>query len=315
MGLNSEQIQRAHGMMLAKAAGDALGAGYEFGDPLPESTAIDMIGGGPFGFDPYEWTDDTSMSITVAQALLQSPARRLDETACDAAVAGWSDWSRDAKDVGAQTSNVLSTARASAATGSGIPTARDARNAAADLHRRSGRSGGNGSLMRTAPLALAYLDRPENELLDAAFSLSALTHFDPEAGEACALWCLALRHAILTGELDVRIGLPLLTPEQAAGMERTHRDGRGKHPCRLHEQRLGHRSFPGRMVRHRHHQDNGSIGPRTPQAGARNGRTRRAGHRHRCGNRRRTSRGRTRTGRNPRGLAGQAPRLAGLQRR
>ena len=33
------------------------------------------------------------------------------------------------------------------------------------------------------------------------------THYDPDAGDTCALWCIAIRHAILTGELDVRIGL------------------------------------------------------------------------------------------------------------
>ena len=34
-----------------------------------------------------------------------------------------------------------------------------------------------------------------------------MTHFDPEAAEACVLWSSAIRHAVLTGELDVRAGL------------------------------------------------------------------------------------------------------------
>ena len=54
--------------------------------------------------------------------------------------------------------------------------------------------------MRTAPVALAYLDDPD-ALVEAATALSALTHADPEAGEACALWCLAIRHAVLHGTL------------------------------------------------------------------------------------------------------------------
>jgi len=57
---------RAAGVLLASAAGDALGAGYEFTYPSPE-TVIAMIGGGPFDFEPGEWTDDTSMSIAVAR--------------------------------------------------------------------------------------------------------------------------------------------------------------------------------------------------------------------------------------------------------
>lgn len=60
--------------------------------------------------------------------------------------------------------------------------------------------------MRTAPVALAYLD-DEAALVEAARAISELTHYDPEAGDACVLWCCAIRHAILTGELDVRIGL------------------------------------------------------------------------------------------------------------
>ena len=60
--------------------------------------------------------------------------------------------------------------------------------------------------MRTAPVALAYLD-DEDAMVEAARAISELTHFDPDAGDACVLWCSAIRHAVLTGELDVRIGL------------------------------------------------------------------------------------------------------------
>ena len=43
--------------------------------------------------------------------------------------------------------------------------------------------------MRTAPVALAYLD-DEDALAEAARAVSELTHYDPEAGDACVLWCL-----------------------------------------------------------------------------------------------------------------------------
>jgi ADP-ribosylglycohydrolase len=67
--------------------------------------------------------------------------------------------------------------------------------------------------MRTAPIALAYLD-DEAALIEAARLVSELTHYDPEAGDACVLWCLAIRHAILTGKLNVRIGLPHIDPDR-----------------------------------------------------------------------------------------------------
>lgn len=75
-----------------------------------------------------------------------------------------------------------------------------------DLHRRTGRSAGNGSLMRTVPVALAYPGDPE-AMIRAARAVSALTHHDPTAGDACALWCLAIDHAIHTGDLDATVGL------------------------------------------------------------------------------------------------------------
>ena len=105
-----------------------------------------------------------------------------------------------AKDVGVQTRSVLSRAGRQ-----GI-CAQTARAESAALHKLTGRTAGNGSLMRTAPLALAYFD-DEAALVGATRAVSELTHYDPEAGDACVLWCLAIRHAILTGALDARIGL------------------------------------------------------------------------------------------------------------
>jgi protein-tyrosine phosphatase len=89
-----------------------------------------------------------------------------------------------------------------------------AREESARLHNLTGRTAGNGSLMRTAPLALAYLD-DEAALVEAARSVSELTHYDPEAGDACVLCCLAIRHAVLTGVLDARIGLQHIDAERS----------------------------------------------------------------------------------------------------
>ena len=67
--------------------------------------------------------------------------------------------------------------------------------------------------MRTAPVALAYLD-DEAGLVEAARAVGELTHFDPEAGDAVVMWCCAIRHAVLTGALDVRIGLQHISSER-----------------------------------------------------------------------------------------------------
>lgn len=195
---------RAVGAVLGSAAGDALGAGYEFRPAVPEPTPITMTGGGSFGWAPGEWTDDTSMAVPILRTVARGgdPAS---EPALDGLVAAWAAWSVNAPDVGIQTRNVL--------TGLEARIASVARAAARQEHEFTGRSAGNGSLMRTAPLVLAYLrgDVGEEErLASAARAISDLTHFESDAGDACVLWCVAIRHAVLTGELDVMRGIDLL---------------------------------------------------------------------------------------------------------
>ncbi len=72
--------------------------------------------------------------------------------------------------------------------------------------------------MRTAPVALAYLVQGgragEDATVEAAIAISDLTHGDPDCADACVLWCLAIRHAVLTGELDVRRGLECLAADR-----------------------------------------------------------------------------------------------------
>jgi ADP-ribosyl-[dinitrogen reductase] hydrolase len=199
MTLTTAQLDRAVGVLLGTAAGDALGAAYEFGPPRGPELEVAMVGGGSFGWEPGEWTDDTSMAIAIAEVAATGADLRKEE-ALDAIVRRWDEWMQTAKDVGIQTSNVLRTAHRL-----GL-TARNAREASAALHERTGRTAGNGSLMRTAPLALAYLD-DEAGLVQAPRAVSELTHHDPDAGDACVLWSLAIRYAVLTGVLDARIGL------------------------------------------------------------------------------------------------------------
>ncbi|MEO6880778.1 MAG: ADP-ribosylglycohydrolase family protein [Mycobacteriaceae bacterium] len=213
--MTTAQLDRAVGVLLATAAGDALGAGYEFGPPLPESTPVGMVGGGSFGWAPGEWTDDTSMALVIAQAAATGADLR-SQAARNEIAAGWALWAQTAPDVGTQTRTVLTTARRTAQqTNGGAVIAEHLRAAAQAQHEQTGMSGGNGSLMRTAPVAVAYL-HDEDGLIEAATGLSALTHHDPEAGEACVLWCLAIRHSVLTGELNVRVGLERLDPARRA---------------------------------------------------------------------------------------------------
>ncbi|NNH72123.1 ADP-ribosylglycohydrolase family protein [Nocardia uniformis] len=188
MELSAQQADRAAGVLLGTAAGDALGAGYEFTHPGPD-VAIFMKGGGTFAWAPGEWTDDTSMAIGVARAAATA-GNLHEDSGLDAVAAefvAW--WDSRPRDIGNQTRSVLEWRS---------PNAREMRKRAADL---DGLKAGNGSLMRTAPVALAHLGSAQN-CARAAALVSSLTHFDEQAMEACTLWSLAIRHAVLHGTYD-----------------------------------------------------------------------------------------------------------------
>ncbi len=137
--LSTAQLDRAVGVLLATAAGDALGAGYEFGPPLPESTPVTMIGGSTFGWAPGEWTDDTSMALVIAQASTGMDLRG--QPAQDKIAAGWAQWAQTAPDVGIQTRAVLAAAqRATQESGGGTVTAEHLRIAAQAALDRAGSS-------------------------------------------------------------------------------------------------------------------------------------------------------------------------------
>ena len=203
-------LDRAVGAMLGSAAGDALGAGYEFGTP-PAAGDVDMIGGGLGNFEPGEWTDDTAQAqpiLTAAAAgtTLASPA------GLQAIAAGWMDWWLDGPaDIGVHTREVFSKTEQA----KNLNIAATMHSIAATIHQRSGHTAGNGALMRTAPVALAYLDDRAG-CAQAARRIATLSHADPLAGDACVLWSEAIRVAITEGHFDgLRAALDLIEPSTA----------------------------------------------------------------------------------------------------
>src|ERR687886_1265529 len=66
-----EPIERYRGALLGLAAGDAVGTTLEFRPPGSFEPIRDMVGGGPFGLAPGQWTDDTSMALCLAESLVE----------------------------------------------------------------------------------------------------------------------------------------------------------------------------------------------------------------------------------------------------
>ncbi len=198
MRLDDAQTDRAIGALVGAATGDALGAGYEFGS-APLDGAPAMFGGGLGGFAPGEWTDDTAQTYAIAEVAATGADLR-DDIALSRIAGRFADWyAGSPPDVGIQTARVLSAAGR-------FPSAVQMREVADAVHAETGRSGGNGALMRTAPVALAHLG-DQRAIVEAAMAVSALTHHDPVAGDASALWCLAIDHAIVHGEFPDLVGL------------------------------------------------------------------------------------------------------------
>lgn len=210
--LTPARQNRAVGAVLGLAVGDALGAGYEFGPAFSTAMPVEMIGGGPFNWDPGEWTDDTSMALPVLEQLAAGGDLRTDES-LDRVAARWSEWAATSKDIGNQIGAVMGIAGAD-------PSAAALRTAAAVFTAGNPRAAGNGSLMRTAPIALGYLG--DREALDEATrAVGELTHPDQDAVDACVLWNRLIVEAILHGGFHLDRVLPAITdPRYVVWVER-----------------------------------------------------------------------------------------------
>lgn len=195
MHLTAQQLDRAVGAVVGSAVGDALGAPYEFGPSHPDEF-IPQFGLGMGGEQPGGWTDDTAMAIAILDAL--ATGVDIDSDAgIQAVIDGWYQWAEaDGRGIGIQTIEVMNGARDDR-------TERGLLRSSEAAHDRTGRSGGNGSLMRIGPLALGYLG-PDSEpaLQSAAERVTCLTHWESDNAAAVTIWALMIRRAILTGELN-----------------------------------------------------------------------------------------------------------------
>jgi ADP-ribosylglycohydrolase len=70
MEKKNDVLDRYRGCLVGLAVGDALGATLEFNPPGTFEPITDMVGGGAFGLQPGQWTDDTSMALCLADSLI-----------------------------------------------------------------------------------------------------------------------------------------------------------------------------------------------------------------------------------------------------
>jgi ADP-ribosylglycohydrolase len=189
---------RYQGALLGLAAGDALGTTLEFRPPGTFEPVTDMVGGGPFGLEPGQWTDDTSMALCLAESLVTC-------TGFDAAdqMGRYLRWYRE---------GYLSSTGRCFDIGNTVSAAlhRFERDRNPFAGSSDPRSGGNGALMRLAPVPLAYAPQPA-EGVRLAGEMSRTTHAAPEPVDACRYYAGLILGA-LRGEPKERLLEPRYTP-------------------------------------------------------------------------------------------------------
>lgn len=178
---------RAEGVLLGLACGDALGRPVEFMSEASIQRQYgrldEMVGGGTHNQPPGTISDDTELALCIARSLVTyggfegaDVARR------------FLKWYRGGPfDVGSLTACALSRMR------KGHPWTVAGQECWEE--RPEGQNAGNGSVMRCAPYALAYSDD-----LDALGTISRassrITHYDPRCTYGCAILNLTIAHAL-----------------------------------------------------------------------------------------------------------------------
>ena len=182
------QIQgkdRFLGALLGAAAGESLGAPYEFRKEAEIENPREIVGGRLFGAG--EPTDDIDLTLALLRSLVTRRKFELDDVA-----QGYLRWfNSKPKDVGNLTRTALENLRA------GDPPAQSGALAWEDSGRRAA---GNGSVMCCAPIGLLHVRSLEGLAEDAA-AVSRITHYDPR----CVGSCVAVATAIawlVRGEKD-----------------------------------------------------------------------------------------------------------------
>lgn len=186
-----DRYNRILGGLFGVACGDALGGTLEFmeKDEVEEKYGYlkDIIGGGCWDLKPGEVTDDTDMTIAVAEGILDNPANPIEHIG-----RYFIDWfDSNPKDIG----NIIRCAL------NEYKKTEDWSRAAYNAHEQNGgRSAGNGSLMRCLPVALYYTDM--ERMLEITASQSELTHYDKKATDACRFYNTLVYH-YLNNELKL----------------------------------------------------------------------------------------------------------------
>lgn len=178
---------RIKGSIYGVAVGDAFGGPLEF---MSEKQIAEkygritsMIGGGWLHLRPGETTDDTAMTLAVAEGIVESP-----DDPCEAIGRRFIDWIESGpKDVGAMCAQSIRMAQRKAKQqGLEAPDFMCWQYASKTTAEFNERHSGNGALMRAVYPALYYPDK--QRAVQETMNQGRMTHWDAASDEACKLY-------------------------------------------------------------------------------------------------------------------------------
>jgi len=186
-------VEKFEGCLLGLAIGDSLGApveGWRGEDIRKIFGRLDRMIDAPWrGFRKGGITDDTSLMLCIARSICERGEFDPEDTA-----RRFLNWlHEDGYGIGRTTFLALK------ALEEGIPWYK-AGEVADEL--LGGKSAGNGSIMRCAPIALRYW-RNMDKLREKSYESSIITHYDPVAREACFALNLIIAGILEEGGKDV----------------------------------------------------------------------------------------------------------------
>ena len=195
-----EKITNGPGILLGLACGDALGRPVEFetAEAIRDEHGIiqDMLAGGVHNQPAGTITDDTQQALCIARSLIECGTFDPEDIAIR-----FREWyETDPFSIGRTTQWALY----DLTTGYSWDEA--------GKRAWEGENAGNGSVMRCAPLALAYHDDPDT-LVEVSKQSSAITHYDPRCVYGCAILNLTLAAIINDVDTPLRTALDRVESE------------------------------------------------------------------------------------------------------
>jgi len=214
-------LDRARGCLVGLAVGDAVGTTLEFRPRGSFKPLTDMVGGGHFCLQKGYWTDDTSMALCLAHSLLVCEGFNATDQMqryCDWYDNGYLSSIGNCFDIGTTVSSALRRFQKNGNPFSGM---------------KATWTSGNGSIMRLAPIPIAYM-HDAAQAIHYARQSSRTTHGAALCLDACGWMSAQLLDLLQGGNKESLLRVSYLAQTEAIAtlqqfdfLDKNYRDLKG----------------------------------------------------------------------------------------